>query len=115
LTSNHHAATVAAPSQSATAHHAYHAPRGHADAAQPGSVQPVSLLSAAGWHATGSVCLAVLAGSVLLLTVALVLRWLRTGHAAPNTAAVPVAESRLAGRSPPGAALLLPKLCVLRI
>jgi hypothetical protein len=63
----------------------------------------------------GTMCLAVLAASLLLLGLALLLGWLRSARFAPwLRQARPVHLSLLHGRSPPCLAPSLSKLCVLR-
>jgi crotonobetainyl-CoA:carnitine CoA-transferase CaiB-like acyl-CoA transferase len=66
-------------------------------------------------HQMGQLCVAVLAGSLLLLGLVLMLAWLRSARSAPwSLRLFAVRLSPLLGRSPPWLTPSLSKLCVMR-
>jgi hypothetical protein len=85
----------------------------HANGSPNASASTDAAYVSVGSHQMSELCVAVLAGSLLLL--ALVLAWLRSGRSTPWSFRVfLVRPSPLLGRSPPWLAPSLSKLCVLR-
>jgi hypothetical protein len=115
LTMDHDPAMMAMSETSATMS-PVHAPSempDHASGLPKGSAPTDASYVGAGSHQMGELCVAVLAGSVLLLV--LVLAWLRSGRSTPwSFRLFLVRPSPLLGRSPPWLAPSLSKLCVLR-